>query len=50
MRRLTQLFHDHSAYVRTRRAIAQMPPHVARDLGIDPARAADYASRAVYGC
>ncbi len=49
MRRFTQLFRDHAAYIRTRDEIARMPDCVARDLGIDRSRAAQYASRAVYG-
>ena len=49
MHRLRQLFRDHSAYTRTRNEIARMPQAVAQDLGMDPRRAADYASRAVYG-
>lgn len=49
MHRLKQLFRDHAAYVRTRREIAAMSWEVAHDLDIDRTRAADYASRAVYG-
>ncbi len=49
MRRLQQLFRDHAAYARTRREIENMSWEVAHDLDIDRTRAADYASRAVYG-
>jgi uncharacterized protein YjiS (DUF1127 family) len=46
---LRRRFAQRSAYTRTLRALRDLPPHVADDLGIDPRDARTIALRTVYG-